>query len=125
MRVQYLRPSYICLKNRDDSKLTKAEKGTILDDILSEGLALKKEKDKKEEMTIAKMEIPEEQVHFIVSIFGPQPMVSGDISFISCLTQKVEIVTDSKKGLCRLIVADWKDFEALNLKYMSQNIFLE
>ena len=86
MRVQYLRPSCICLKNRDDSKLTKAEKGTILDDILSEGLALKKEKDKKEEMTIAKMEIPEEQVHFIVSIFGPKPMVSGDISFISCLT---------------------------------------
>ena len=84
MRVQHLHPSCICLQNKEDIKLNKAEKSTILDDILTEGL-FNQEKDIREEMTIAKMEIPENQIPFIVSIFGPKPLADADISFTSCL----------------------------------------
>ena len=70
------------------------------------------------EMMVAKMEIPENQIQFIVSIFGKRPE-ENDTSFTMCLAQKIEVVTDSKHGLCRLKMDDWKDLEALNVKYMS------
>lgn len=59
LQVQYLRPSYICLRNKDEKKAAKFEKSTILDDILSEGIIEKDRTSKEVEMTIAKMEIPE------------------------------------------------------------------
>ena len=59
LRVQYLRPSYICLKSKEDNKLAKHEKSTILDDILSEGMIEEKKVQRDTEMNIAKMEIPE------------------------------------------------------------------
>ena len=84
LRIQYLRPSYICLRTKDESRLAKFEKSTLLDDILSEGMAEKDKSSKDAEMTIAKMEIPENQIQFIVSVFGKRPEES-DTNFTSCL----------------------------------------
>ena len=60
------------------------------------------------EVTLAKMNIPEVGVDSIVRIFGNN---IDNSSLRSCVSQKIKVVIDIDKGLCKLEMNDWQELE--------------
>ena len=115
LQAEYYQPLYLQLKLEPKDKKRNGEESEELEHLpgyLPDGVK------KKKRATVARMQIPFDQLPFIKHTFGDK-IDSGKGCLLECLYSIVKVFVDPTKNLCKLNIPSWSHLEDLNVRRLS------